>query len=61
MATAQLLMLTHGVCDKVTGVDDHIKGVDGKVTRIDDEVRVVHKGTQYVMISYSCLSKRLCA
>ena len=60
MATAQLLTLTHGVRDKMTRIDDHIKGVDGKVTSIDDEVRVVHEGTQYLMISYSCLSKPLC-
>ena len=46
MATAQLLTLTHGV--------------DYKVTRIDDKVRVVHEGTGYDMLSYSCLLKRLC-
>ena len=73
MATAQLLTLTHGVDHKVTRIDDGVKGMGGKVTRIDDEVkdvsgkvrdiddkvRVVHEGSQYVMLSYSCL-KRLC-
>ena len=74
MATAQLLTLTHGVDHKVTRIDDEVKGMGGKVTRIDDEVqgvsgkvrdiddkvRVVHEGTQYVMLSYSRLLKRLC-
>ena len=60
MATAQLLTLTHGVDHKVTRIDDEVKGVSGKVRDIDDKVRVVHEGTPYVMLTYSCLLKRLC-
>ena len=60
MATAQLLTLTHGVDDKVTRIDDEVKGVGGKVRDIDDKVTVVHEGTQYVILSYSSLRKRLC-
>ena len=51
MATAQLLTLTHGVDDKVKGVDgkvtridDEVKGMGGKVDDIGDTVRVVHEG-----------------
>ena len=60
MATAQLLTLTHGVDDKVTRIDDEVKGVGGKVRDIDDKVTVVHEGTQYGILSYSSLRKRLC-
>ena len=62
MATAQLLTLTHGVDDKVKGVDgkvtrinDEVKGMGGKVDDIGDTVRVVHEGAQYIMFSYSFL------
>ena len=51
MATAQLLTLTHGVDDKVKGVDgkvtridNEVKGMGGKVDDIGDTVRVVHEG-----------------
>ena len=60
MAAAQLLTLTHGVDDKVTRIDDEVKCVGGKVRDIDDTVRVIHEGTQYVMLSYSSLRKRPC-
>ena len=67
MATAQLLTLTHGVDDKVKGVDgkvtridDEVKGMGGKVDDIGDTVRVVHEGAQYIMFPYSFLHKRLC-
>ena len=62
MATAQLLTLTHGVDDKVKGVDgkvtridDEVKDMGGKVDDIGDAVRVVHEGAQYIMFSYSFL------
>ena len=44
MATAQLLMLTHGVDDKVTRIDDDIKSVGYKVKGISHTVRVVDEG-----------------
>ena len=67
MATAQLLTLTHGVDDKVKGVDgkvtrinDEVKGMGGKVNEIGDTVRLVHEGAQCIMFSCAFLRKRLC-
>ena len=44
MATAQLLMLTHGVDDKVTRIDDDIRAVGYKMKGIGHTVRVVDEG-----------------
>ena len=45
MATAQLLVLTDGVDNKVTRIDDDVKCVG-------DMVRAVHDGARYVIFSY---------
>ena len=45
MANAQLLKITHGV-------DDKVKGVDNKLNDVSNTVKVVHDGARSLIFTY---------